>query len=503
MTNVFEYDEIPVVQTKAGKVKGYRWNGINIFKGIEYAQAERFQMPKEPKSWEGVKETASYGYVCPLLNKPTPTTELFAPHRYWPENENCLNLNIWTPSLDNSSKKPVMVWLHGGAYRAGSSIEQIAYDGFNMSTHGDVIVITVNHRLNILGFLDLSLFGEKYKNSANAGLADLVSCLKWIQDNIANFGGDKDNVTIFGQSGGGMKVSGLMQIPEADGLYHKAIIMSGVSDGGVIPVNNGNGKEIVTALMSELNIPIEEVERLEKVPYCELANAYNKVSPNIAKAGHYVGCVPIPNNYYMGEPLLTNYRDYAKQIPLLLGSVFGEFAFGPLGFNKYTITDVSMNELFQSKYGNKANEVIEIFKKSYPDKPLADVTVVDRSFRVPTKKLARLHAESGEGKVYLYQFALDFPYQNGKVAWHCSDIPFVFKNTDKVEVCNIPGVTERLENQIFNAFIQFAKTGNPNHEQLPNWKEVTTDEEPTMIFDRVCEVKINYDDDLLDILGKI
>ena len=152
------------------------------------------------------------------------------PHRYWIQNENCQNLNIWTQSLDKMAMRPVLVWFHGGGFSMGSSIEQKAYNGENMSKYGDVVVVTVNHRLNILGYLDLSQYGEKYADSANAGQKDLIAALKWIKENIKEFGGNPQNVTIFGQSGGGMKVSGLMQMKEADGLFQKGIIMSGVPD---------------------------------------------------------------------------------------------------------------------------------------------------------------------------------------------------------------------------------------------------------------------------------
>jgi len=503
MEKVFRYDEVPVVQTKAGKIKGYEFDGVFIFKGIPYAQAKRFQKPEEVNAWEGVKEATSYGFVCPLLSQDTPTSELLVPHRYWPQDENCQNLNIWTNTLEKKPGKPVMVWLHGGGYTAGSSIEQEAYDGFSMCVHGDVVVVTINHRLNVLGFLDLSPYGEKYKNSANAGLADLVAALQWIKENIAEFGGDPENVTLFGQSGGGMKVTGLMQIPEADGLFHKGIVMSGVSDGKLMPTLPGDGKEIVRAVLNELNILESEVERLETIPYYELAKSYNKVCFTVAQKGAYMGGMPMVNDYYMGEPLITGFTEHAKTIPLMVGSVFGEFSFRPFSFNKQDLTTEQTDAILREEYGEHAEKVKELFVKAYPDKKPVDVLALDRIFRQPSKALARLQAKGGKAPAYLYHFTLEFPYQNGKVAWHCSDIPFVFHNTNRVEICNMPGVSNKLEEQIFGAVMQFARTGNPNHEGLPEWPSITLEDEATMIFDRKCEVRHNYDDELMKFLEEI
>lgn len=264
----------PVVQTKAGKLRGFFLDGTYIFHGIRYATAERFQMPKEVEPWEGIKDALSYGYVCPILNQPQPNGEVMVPHRYWPQNEDCLFLNLWTPSLDSTSKKPVIVWLHGGGFSDGSSIEHVAYDGENMSKFGDAVVISLNHRLNVLGYLNVSSLSEKYENSANAGTEDMVAALRWIRDNVANFGGDPDNVTLFGQSGGGAKIWTLMQTPSAFGLFHKGIIQSGVFD--LLPVQENNGKAICHALLEELGIPQAEGERLAEVPYCQLAEAYKK-----------------------------------------------------------------------------------------------------------------------------------------------------------------------------------------------------------------------------------
>ena len=300
MAGQFQYDSLPVVETKAGKLRGYQWEGTYIFKGIRYARAKRFQLPEEAEPWEGVREAASYGFVCPMLTRDNPQGELLVPHRYWPQDEDCLSLNIWSQSLDRSAKKPVLFWIHGGAFSMGSSIEQKAYNGENMSKYGDVVVVTVNHRLNILGYFDMSPYGEKYAGSANAGQADLVAALLWVRDNIEAFGGDPGNVTIFGQSGGGMKVSGLMQTPEADGLFHKGMIMSGVA-GDILPYSTGDSRPLIRAMLEELGLTEDEAGRLETIPYHDLAAAYNRVSPAVAGAGGYIGCTPKPDDFYKGE----------------------------------------------------------------------------------------------------------------------------------------------------------------------------------------------------------
>ena len=195
MEKKFIYDEqTAVVDTDKGKVRGYFYDDMYIFKGIPYAKAKRFHAPEPVEPWEGVFQANSYGYVCPLMDMGKPGGELMVPHRFWVMNEDCQNLNIWSPGLD-AEKRPVMVWLHGGGFFAGSSIEQIAYEGENMCKLGQVVVVSVNHRLNVLGYCDLSPFGEEYANSGNAGTDDLVAALQWIHDNIAGFGGDPENVT--------------------------------------------------------------------------------------------------------------------------------------------------------------------------------------------------------------------------------------------------------------------------------------------------------------------
>ncbi len=491
----------PIVTTKAGKLRGYIIDGTYTFHGIKYADAKRFQMPTEVEPWEGVKDALSYGYVCPMLSQDVPQGEIMVPHRHWPKDENCQYLNIWTQSINKDANKPVMVWLHGGGFTAGSSIEQVSYDGENMSKNGDVVVVTLNHRLNILGYMDLSPFGEKYKNSANAGNADLVAALKWVRDNISNFGGDPNNVTIFGQSGGGMKVWTLMQTPSADGLFHRGVIQSGLID-GFLDCKNNDGTNIVNAMLKELGYKEGDVEKLETVPYELMAAAYIKVCPELARKGEYVGCNPIPNEFYVGDPRVVGFTEHAKTIPVLIGTVMCEFAFGPGIANKYELSQAQMKQMVEQRYGEASNELIDLFMKAYPEKNLTDLLVLDSLFRSPTIDFIKKKAQHKEAPTYSYMFTFEFPFDDGKPAWHCSEIPFVFHNTDKVLVCNKPGVSDKLEDQMLGAWVNFARYGNPNLPALPEWPACEMGDEATMIFDEECIIKHNYDHELIELHKK-
>ena len=286
----------PIVSTPKGKLRGFLFDGVNHFYGIRYAKAKRFQMPQPVEPWDGVRDAGSYGMNCPVLNEPMPAGEVMIPHRFWPSSEHCQYLNVWTTDCDPSAKKPVMFWIHGGGYSAGSAIEQVCYDGFNLAKKDDVVVVTVNHRLNAFGYLDMSDFGDKYKNSVNVGMADLVEALRWVRDNISCFGGDPENVTIFGQSGGGGKVTVLGQIPEAEGLFHKMIVMS-----GVIPSNDFASdctpKELVLEILKNLRIEEKDAEKLEKVPVPQFIWAVNKACKAMERQGKRVNWTPVPNEY--------------------------------------------------------------------------------------------------------------------------------------------------------------------------------------------------------------
>ncbi|MBQ8637776.1 MAG: carboxylesterase/lipase family protein [Lachnospiraceae bacterium] len=500
MNHQFIYNQkTAVVDTKQGKIRGYYWDRLYVFKGIPYAMAKRFHAPQPVEPWDGVLEADSFGYVCPLPEMPKPRNELRVPHRYWIMDENCQNLNLWTPGLDDK-KRPVLVWLHGGGFEAGSAIEHIAYEGENMSREGDVVVITINHRLNVLGYFDLSEFGEEYANSANAGTDDIVASLKWIHENIEAFGGDPQNVTVFGQSGGGAKVTALLQTPAADGLFAKGINMSGVI-GPILADRAGSGREFALAMMKELGV--ETVKEMETVPYPELAAAYMKLKHEFADHGKYAAGMPRANDFYAGMPETNGFRKETAHVPLMVGTVYGEFtSFAQSPYRKPQMTAEEGEKIVRDVLGADAEEILALFKEAYPRRNPVDLLMIDFIFRLPTQQYVRQRSALNDC-TYSYLFNLDMPIEGGSTPWHCADIPFFFHNTDLVPYANEPLVSKIVEKQIFDSVMAFARTGNPNTYAVPEWKACTPDEEYVMIFDRLTEVRCNFDEKLVPMAAKV
>ena len=500
MERIFRSDETTVVKTDQGLMKGYFCDGLYMFKGVPYAKAERFCAPEPMDPWDGELDVTSYGYVCPLLSQERPYGELLVPHRYWLMDEHCQNLNVWTPGLDDG-KRPVLVWLHGGGYESGSAIEHYAYEGEEMSRRGDAVVVSVNHRLNILGYFDLSPYGEKYRDSGNCGGEDIIAALRWVRDNIAAFGGDPDNVTLFGQSGGGCKITTLLQTPEADGLFHKGIIMSGVVPAMMMGSETGDSRPIVEALLAELGLGTDEVEKLETLPYPTLAAAYLKVRPALQREGKYTGGVPKAGDSYLGNPMSVGFREETKHIPLLVGSVFGEFDFVPLAYDKRTLTREEGLAIAEENLGKEAvQQVLPLFERAYPDRNPVDMMSLDMIFRPASMEYIKKRSQEGGGPMYSYLFDMDFPMQNGKSAWHCADIPYVFHNAHMVPAVNVVGVTEKLQEQIFGCVMAFARGGDPSHEGIPAWDACTPQEERIMMFGKEVHQEVNVDHELIPVL---
>ena len=489
----------PIVQTPKGKLRGFRYDGVNHFYGIRYAKAARFQMPQPVAAWEGVKDAGSYGMICPVLSEPMPVGEVMTPHRFWPASEHCQYLNVWTDNCDPSAKKPVMFWIHGGGYAAGSSIEQVCYDGFNLAKKDGVVVVSVNHRLNAFGYLDMSDFGEKYKNSVNAGMADLVEALRWVRDNIACFGGDPDNVTIFGQSGGGGKVTVLGQIPEAEGLFHKMIVMS-----GVIPVgdfdSDCSAKELVLEILKNLHIEEKDVEKLEKVPVPQYIWAVNKAVKAMNAQGKRVNWSPKPNEYYTCDPLAGDFSASSLKIPTMVGSVLAEFGVVHDYGEREALTTEQREKLVKEYYGEEGGEkILAAFRKAYPDINEVYAADLEVMFLPGTVEYVKKKAAEASAPVYNYLFTKIFDYDGGRAAWHCSDIPYFFHNADLIPICQQQN-GEMLERVMSGAFVNFAKTGNPNVQGLPEWKPCGKDEFLTMVLGDNCALKKDLHDELLPLL---
>lgn len=501
-------ESIAVTATSYGKVKGYIHNNIFTFKGIPYATSERFTAPQKPKSWTDVRSSMTYGPVCPT----DPTTSVSDPfefafnHNWGYSNEHCQTLNVWTQKLNDGKKRPVMVWLHGGGFTAGSSIELPSYDGENLAKKSDVVLVSVNHRLNVLGFLDLSAYGDKYKNSGNAGLADLVAALQWVKENIAQFGGDPDNVTIFGQSGGGGKVTCMMNTPMAKGLFHKAIVESGSYITSF--TDKTVSQRVAATLLNELHLQPSQVDSLQKIPYETLniagKKAVAKVTGELKKEGVQAQAgwnAVLDGEMFPYQPSDAKAIELSRTIPLLVGTTKNEFAaFAPTP--KGLTMDVVKANL-QKRYGAKSDEYIAAVKQAYPNttKP-SEYTDIEFSFRsLAIKQADQKAAVNGAAPVYMYLFTWQSPVNDGMYkAMHCMDIAFQFDNIKRCEEMTGGGKDAyALAAKISSAWTNFAKTGNPNTPLLPKWPAYTTANGATMILDNLPQLRNHPDAALLKI----
>lgn len=509
--------DIAVLDTESGKVRGYIHNGIYTYKGIPYAEADRFMPPSKPKAWEGVRSSLTYGPVCPLVDPTTSVndeTEFVFNHNWGYPNEDCLRLNVWSPAVKASSsgntKRPVMVWLHGGGHTAGSSQELPSYDGENLSRSGDVVVVSINHRLNILGFLDLSAYGEKYKSSANVSIMDIVSALEWVKTNIENFGGDPNNVTIFGQSGGGGKVNTLMHAPSAKGLFHKAIIQSGGL--GLKFHEKEITQKVASLVLADLGLQPSQVDSLQRIPFALLAaagkKALAKINEDLRAAGKITGVFGLSwgpghdGTFLPYQPTDPQAKSFSSNIPLLIGSTKNEFMASLFMPALRNANVTAVRDHISTQYGDKTDAYIAAVKKAYPnDTKATDLIDVDDMFRRSALRMADLRVAASSAPVYMYLFTWQSPVMDGVYkSLHCMEIPFVFNNIARCEEMTGGGKDAYvLAEKVSKAWVNFARNGNPNHAGLPAWQNYTTQNGATMIFDNQCVEKYHHDKEFLSI----
>ena len=502
--------EATLAQTTGGSVAGYIDNGIFTYKGIPYAKAERFMPPVPADKWEGVRSCRAYGPTCPQGKRMGWYSDEQAFSFNWNDgfpDEDCLRVNIWTPGINDGKKRPVMVWLHGGGYSAGSGQELPSYDGRNLAEKGDVVVVTLNHRLNVLGFLDLSAYGEKYAHSGNSGLLDLVAALEWVQENIANFGGDASNVTIFGQSGGGGKVSTLLATPAAKGKFHKAIVQSGAM---LRTMDSRWSRRIGAAVVEELGITPCRIDEISKVPFEDLLAAGEKViarlKPEAEKQGFasfIFGWAPtVDGSVLPRQPFDPQAPEQSKDIPMLIGTTIHEFSMSTYVPQLRTINQDAAVEYLKSRYGDRTDEFLELFENTYPGYEPKDLIDTDFIFRPSAIEQAGLKSRQGGAPVYMYMFAWESPVLDGILrSTHCMEIPFVFNNAD-VHASMTGGGTGamKLADVMSQSWINFARTGDPNTEKLPEWPTYNCSEGATMFFNDDCEVRYNHDRELINLI---
>jgi para-nitrobenzyl esterase len=493
ITNVWAADAAggaATATTTAGKIHGTQDSGVYAFKGVPYAastaDAGRFQPPAKQKPWTGVRDCTQLGHRSPqllsLFHGVVPP-EVEAMDRDEPMGEDCLVLNVWTPTLDRGRKLPVMVWLHGGGFTSGSG-GFICYDGAQLAKKHDIVVVTVNHRLGPLGYLYLAGLGSpQYANSSNVGNLDIVAALLWVRDNIATFGADPGNVTIFGQSGGGGKVSSLMAMPAAHGLFKRAIVQSGASVKGI---SRDAASKNAERLLERLNLKPGQADQLQHVPMDQLLKAANEGSGGPINFGPVVDGKSLPS-----DPFDPKAPEMSGSVPLLIGTVETEVTFFP-GQPLEPMDDATFHtkvkQLLRTASDADVDRVIAAYRTGRRDRANTDLYLImasDAGFRAAILVEGERKAEQTQAQVYQYYFTWRSPVREGKLrTFHTLEIPFVFDNVDACKSMTGSGADRYpLAQMMSAAWVAFARTGNPNHAGLPDvWVPYDNTRRATMIF---------------------
>lgn len=470
----FARERSRLVSTRAGSLRGVHLDGVHCFKGIPYGadtRGRRFRAPLPAPPWREVRDATEYGPACPQR----------APSGH--VSEDCLRLNVWTPSVDARAKRPVLVYVHGGEFSSGSGSSPL-YDGTRLCQRGDVVVVTVNHRLNLFGHLYLArLGGREFVQSGNVGLLDLILALEWVRDNVQQFGGDPKCVTIFGQSGGGAKIATLMAMPAARGLFHRALTMSGQQ---ITAAGPRSSTLRARACMQYLRMDVDAllVARTE-----QLVEALEARDPTLYQRAVYFGPV-LDHEVLLRHPFYPDAPNQSSGIPMIIGNTRDEtraFHGNDPGIESLDWPQLPDRLLDALHVDIDPRYVIEKYRALYPKYSPTEVlfaaTTAARSWRGALIEL-ELRARQG-APTYAYQLNYRSPLEGGRYgAMHTMDIPLIFDNISQPE--SLTGTTpeaQRTADAMSDALIAFARTGNPNHAGIPDWKPYALPDRPTMIFD--------------------
>jgi para-nitrobenzyl esterase len=507
-----------IAETNHGKIRGIENRGINIFKGIPYGAnttgANRFAPPVDPPSWIGVRDALEYAHSAPQGDPSTKTggsaTAKAAPATSKPvsgqsiyralwvpgetntgQGEDCLVLNVWTPKLNDGRKRPIMLWLHGGGFRGGSGSNP-GWDGTNLCLRGDVVVITINHRLSAMGFANFSEFSQDFAASGQVGMLDIVQALKWVRTNIAQFGGDPNTVMIFGQSGGGRKVETLLAMPSAKGLFHRAAIESGIA---IKVVDRDNAIRNAEMLLAKLGIPKTDVHKVRQLPLDQILIAAAAVDRELGSVDlDTLGFSPSVDGKILPQhPFYPTASPVSPDVPVMIGNTRTEFTGLTTELDLWHLDEDGMRSRIKELIGDQSESMIDLYRKYSPDATPSDIFFLiesDYLYGAKTMKIAERRAALGKGPVYLYYFTWETPVQDGQLkSPHNIEWPFAF---DNVEICTAltGGGPEAmsLADKVSDAWIAFARTGNPNTTKLPHWPVLNSKDRATMIINNESKV---------------
>ena len=509
---LFIGDDIAANDTTLGRVRGYVLRDVYHFLGMPYGAdtsgANRFMPPRSPEPWDDVFPAVWWGNSAPqnMENRYAYRYQAFADHwNYDDVGENCLAINVWTPGYGDGRKRPVMVWLHGGGFTNGNGIEQDGYNGENLSRFGDIVFCSLNHRLGPLGYTNLAgVGGEEYAASGNVGMLDLVAALTWIRDNIERFGGDPGNVTIMGQSGGGVKVTTLTAMPSAKGLFHKAVVLSGAS---LYAGDKDHSEGLGAYVLREAGLTPSRVDGLHQLPWLQYNDIATRASRRYnaeargAFEGMRRGFSPVVDGHVLPQhPYYPEPTPYAADIPMLICSTFNEMSPSRdnAALEHVTLEEVAENLRERAGFGpglgDRARDVVDAYARVFPDKRPIEIWSLIASNRKNTVALADAKAKQA-APVYVAWFGWQPPNFDGRQrAFHCSDICFWFYNTDLMLTHTGGGRRPRaLSEKMAGTLLQFMRTGDPNGGGLPPWPRYASQTGETMVLDDASEVRTDPD----------